>query len=257
MNENNYMPELIHISYDGNDKPTVSGRELHQALEIETPYKKWFDRMTEYGFIDGSDFWTILSESTGGRPATEHQLTIDMAKELCMIQRSEIGKKCRQYFLEIERQWNSPEAVMARALKVADVKLLEARQHIQALETRVEEMRPKEIFADAVADDKDCILIGDLAKLLKQNGIDIGQKRLFEWAHKNGYLMNKSSKIKHMPTQRAMDLGVFRVKETALKFPNGKIKTTYTVMVTAKGQQYFINKFLDATYVQGVLEYVE
>lgn len=159
----------------------------------------------------------------------------------------------------LEQAINNPDFAIGllNALKEEQ----EARQaletKVQVQETRIEEMRPKEIFADAVADDKDCILVGDLAKLLKQNGIDIGQKRLFEWMHKNGYLMNKSSKIKHMPTQRAMDLGVFRAKETALKFPNGKSKTTYTVMVTAKGQQYFINKFLDATYVQEVLEYVE
>ncbi|MCR5540890.1 MAG: antA/AntB antirepressor family protein [Ruminococcus sp.] len=99
-----------------NDKPTVSGQELHEALMIDTPYKKWFDRMVGYGFTEGTDFWTFLSQSTGGRPPVDHQLTIDMAKELCMIQRTEIGKRCREYFLNLERQWNSPDAVMVRAL---------------------------------------------------------------------------------------------------------------------------------------------
>lgn len=263
MNENNYMPELIHISYDGNDKPTVSGRELHQALEVQTQYSIWFKRMCEYGFSENVDFTLVIQKRLTNNPKnpyteiTDHQLTIGMAKELCMIQRSEIGKKCRQYFLEIERQWNSPEAVMARALKVADVKLLEARQHIQALETRVEEMRPKEIFADAVANSDDCILIGDLAKLLKQNGIDIGQNRLFEWMRSNGYLMKKkSSKAQNKPTQMAMDMGLFKVIETSITLPKGS-KTSLTVKVTGKGQQYFINKFLAVTEVQGVLEYVE
>ena len=116
--------EIIAVNYDeNNDRPTVMGRELHKALEIETPYHKWFSRMCEYGFAEQEDFWTILSESTGGRPSTNHQLTIDMAKELCMIQRSDKGKMFRQYFIEIEKQWNTPEAVMARALKIASNKI--------------------------------------------------------------------------------------------------------------------------------------
>lgn len=103
------MNELIKINYDNADRPTVSGRELYEALKVETPYKKWFDRMTEYGFSENSDFWTILSESTGGRPATDHQLTIPMAKELCMLQRTDKGKQMRQYFIAVEEQWNSPD----------------------------------------------------------------------------------------------------------------------------------------------------
>lgn len=127
------MNEIIKINKDGSDRPTVLGRELHKALEIKTPYKKWFDRMTEYGFAENSDFVTMV-KNVRRADGTEmpqgehdHQLTLDMAKELCMIQRSEIGRKCRQYFIEVEKQWNSPEAVMDRALKYADqkIKLLE------------------------------------------------------------------------------------------------------------------------------------
>lgn len=110
------MNEIIKISYDS-ERPTVLGRDLHKALEVETPYHKWLPRMCDYGFEEGKDFWTFLSESTGGRPSTDHQLTIPMAKEICMLQRSEKGKMFRQYFINIEEQWNTPEAVMARALK--------------------------------------------------------------------------------------------------------------------------------------------
>lgn len=116
--------ELIKVNYnEETEKPTVSGRELHSVLEIETPYHKWFPRMCEYGFTEKEDFWTILSESTGGRPSTDHQLTISMAKELCMIQRNEKGKQFRQYFIKVEEAWNTPEAVMARALKIAAKKI--------------------------------------------------------------------------------------------------------------------------------------
>ncbi len=112
------MNELIKITYN-NDRPTDSARDLHDFLEVKTAYKDWFPRMCEYGFTEGEDFCSFLSESTGGRPAQDAVLTIDMAKELCMIQRNEKGKQARQYFLQIEKDWNSPEKVMARALQIA------------------------------------------------------------------------------------------------------------------------------------------
>ena len=116
------MTELIKIDYQS-DRPTVSARELHDFLEVGTAYKDWFPRMCEYGFSEGVDFCSFLSESTGGRPAQDAQLTIDMAKELCMIQRSEKGRQARQYFIQLEKDWNSPEKVMARALQIADRKI--------------------------------------------------------------------------------------------------------------------------------------
>lgn len=112
------MNELIKVTYN-NDRPAVSARELHDFLEVKTAYKDWFPRMCEYGFTEGEDFCSFLSESTGGRPAQDAILTIDMAKELCMIQRNEKGKQARQYFIQIEKDWNSPEKIMARALQIA------------------------------------------------------------------------------------------------------------------------------------------
>lgn len=113
--------ELILISYDEQQQPYVTGSDLHEKLQIETPYMKWFQRMCEYDFIEGRDFWTFLSKSTGGRPGTDHRLSIDMAKQICMLQRTELGKTYREYFLELEKEWNSPEAVMARALKFSEM----------------------------------------------------------------------------------------------------------------------------------------
>ena len=113
-----------------NEKQTVSGRALHEALQIKTRYNDWFKRMCEYGFTEGTDYWTFLSnrsDGLAGKPRTDHQLTIGMAKELCMIQRTEIGKRCREYFLSVEREWNSPEAVMRRALQLADKRLGEIK----------------------------------------------------------------------------------------------------------------------------------
>lgn len=230
------MNELIKITYN-NDRPAVSARDLHDFLEVKTAYKDWFPRMCEYGFTEGEDFCSFLSESTGGRPAQDAVLTIDMAKELCMIQRNEKGKQARQYFLQIEKDWNSPEKVMARALQIAGDKL-------KWLESKVEADAPKVLFADAVSASKTSILVGELAKLLKQNGVDIGQHRLFRWMRENGYLIRRNGTDFNMPTQKSMDLGLFTVKETAITHSDGTVTVSKTTKVTGKGQQYFIQKFL-------------
>lgn len=230
------MNELIKITYN-NDRPAVSARDLHDFLEVKTAYKDWFPRMCEYGFTEGEDFCSFLSESTGGRPAQDAVLTIDMAKELCMIQRNEKGKQARQYFLQIEKDWNSPEKVMARALQIAGDKL-------KRLESKVEADAPKVLFADAVSASKTSILVGELAKLLKQNGVDIGQHRLFRWMRENGYLIRRNGTDFNMPTQKSMDLRLFTVKETAITHSDGTVTVSKTAKVTGKGQQYFIQKFL-------------
>ena len=236
------MNELIRINYE-TETPTVSARDLHEGLEIESPFKKWIDRMCEYGFEREKDFWTKMSESTGGRPATDYQITVDMAKQICMIQRSEKGRQYRQYFLDLEKAWNTPEQIMARALKMADKEIEKLKSSNTELLEDVKRMKPKEIFADAVSASHTSILIGDLAKLLKQNGVEIGQKRLFEWLRSNSYLI-KSGNSRNMPTQKAADMGLFEVKETTITNPDGSVRVTRTTKVTGKGQQYFINKFL-------------
>lgn len=234
--------ELININYrDG--RPTVSGRELHAALEIKTAYKDWFPRMCEYGFTEGKDFCSNLSESTGGRPSTDHDLTIPMAKELCMLQRNEKGKQFRQYFIKVEEAWNSPEMVMKRAMDIANARIEELKSRTLTLESRIEEDKPKVLFANAVEAAQTSILIGDLAKILKQNGINTGQKRLFERLRNEGFLI-KGGNSKNMPTQKAMEMGLFEVKETTINNPDGSIRITKTTKVTGKGQTYFVNKFL-------------
>lgn len=239
------MNEIISINYD-NEQPTVLGRDLHEALEVKTSYKDWFPRMCEYGFEEGKDFSSFLSESTGGRPGTNHQLTIPMAKEICMLQRSDKGKEFRRYFIKIEEQWNTPEAVMSRALKLANKKLEEIKHINIKLVEKVEQDKPKVLFADAVETADTSILVGDLAKLIKQNGIDIGQKRLFNWLRERGYLI-KSGNSRNMPTQKSMELKLFEVKERTISNPDGSVRITKTTKVTGKGQQYFINKFLAPT----------
>ena len=151
------MKDLIQIHYDNADRPTVSGRELHEALGVETPYTTWVKRMCEYGFSENVDFATCFpnleSENQhGGQNKIDHQLTIPMAKELCMLQRTDKGKQMRQYFIAVEEQWNSPDAIMARALQLSNAKLKEMQITVSALTVENQIMKPKAEYFDELVD---------------------------------------------------------------------------------------------------------
>ena len=151
------MKDLIQIHYDNADRPTVSGRELHEALGVETPYTTWVKRMCEYGFSENVDFATrfpnLESENQyGGQNKIDHQLTIPMAKELCMLQRTDKGKQMRQYFIAVEEQWNSPDAIMARALQLSNAKLKEMQITVSTLTVENQIMKPKAEYFDELVD---------------------------------------------------------------------------------------------------------
>ena len=165
------LKSLIPVSYDNPERPTVSGRELHDFLEIKTAYKDWFPRMCEYGFTEGEDFNPLRIERVhdeGGRmvsrPGDDHQLTIPMAKELCMIQRNERGKQARQYFLAVEAQWNSPEAVMRRAVLIAQKQNDQLKAANRQLLAENSDLKPDAEYARAVCVGKNCRTTTTLAK---------------------------------------------------------------------------------------------
>ena len=242
------MNKLLKIEINENQEQTVSGRELHMFLGIETPYTKWFERMLQYGFAEDKDYTdknvSVLSEKREREyTQIDHIMKLDMAKELCMLARNEKGRQARQYFIEVERDWNRPEKVMARALKLAEIELKKAHAFVAEQTKLLEAFKPKAIFADAVAASNNTILIGDLAKLLKQNGHETGQKRLFEYLRDNGYLIKRKGSDYNSPTQRAMEMKLFEIKETTVVLPDGSVKTNKTTKVTGKGQIYFINLF--------------
>ena len=235
------MNELFNVTTNG-DKLTLSARELHKELNIAGRFSRWFEQMSEYGFEENVDYTSVQNctevQNNGGiqvRELQDYQITLDMAKEIAMLQRNEKGKEIRRKLIELEKAWNSPEKVMARALDIA-------HKTIANLQIENEEMKPKAIFADAVATSDTSILIGDLAKLIKQNGTDIGQKRLFERMRNDGYLIKKGTS-KNMPTQKAMEKGLFEVKERVISNPDGSTRITRTTKVTGQGQIFFINKF--------------
>jgi hypothetical protein len=241
------MDILVKIEVNESLEPMVSGRELHKQLEVQSNYTTWFDRMKDYGFTENADyvvcFPNLESEGRGGQNKVDHLIKLDMAKEICMIQRTERGKQARQYFIQVEKDYNSPEKIMARALRIAEQELSNLKITVTEQAKRIEESRPKVLFAESVSASDTSILIGDLAKLLKQNGYDTGQKRLFEELRQRGFLM-KAGSSKNLPTQKAMELGLFEVKESTINNPDGSVRVTKTTKVTGKGQVYFVNLFL-------------
>ena len=253
------MNELIKVNYE-NDRPTVLARDLHEFLEVQTPYHKWFPRMCEYGFSENIDYMmmdkNVLRSDGTKMPQIQHdaQLTIEMAKEICMLQRNERGKQARQYFIQLEKDWNSPELVMARALKMANSRIGSLEERTIHLEQKIEQDRPKVVFADAVSVSGSAILIGDLAKILRQNGVEMGQTRLFQWLRENGYLIKQKGSGYNMPTQKSMELGLFKIKETCVTHSDGHTTLNRTPKVTGKGQVYLVSKILEKKVEQTELE---
>lgn len=234
------MNELIRVDFTG-ERPAVSARELHEFLGVGSHFKDWFPRMCEYGFAEGADYTPLIFEHPQNhQPTRDYAVSIDMAKEICMLQRNEKGKMDRQYFLQLEKDWNSPEKVMARALQIADKKIKELEEHKLALEAEAKANAPLVLFSKGVEGSSNSILVRDMSKVLNQNGIQIGGNRLFEWFRQNGYLIKQKGRDYNMPTRRSVEMGLFEIKETVVSHTSGT-QTHRTPLITGKGQTYFYN----------------
>lgn len=250
------LNNLIPISYDNPERPTVSGRELHEFLGIDTPYVKWFDRMKEYGFSEGESYWTFLSnrsDGLAGKPRTDHQLTIPMAKELCMIQRNERGKQARQYFLAVEAQWNSPEAVMRRAVLIAQGQNEKLKAANRQLLAENQDLKSDAEYARAVCIGDNCRTTTDIAKdygmtsAAKLNGIlhslhiqyktSDGQWVLYSKYCGRGYTKNRKGK----PFQHN----------------SGRLQTPNTTVWTEDGQRFIYEQLKKNYGLVPMLERVE
>ena len=237
------MNELIKVEVKA-DTQVVSARELYKGLEIKKRFSAWVsDNFKD--FIEDIDFKGVLI-STPFNPKypdgkqqelQDYAITIGMAKELCMMSHTELGKEYRKYFLELERKWNDPQEVVKRGYAILQNENARLKIENQA-------MKPKALFADSVAASHTTILIGELAKILRGNGINIGANRLFQWMRDQGYLISRKGTDYNMPTQRSMNLGLFKIKESTITHSNGSVSISKTTKVTGKGQQYFINKFI-------------
>lgn len=233
------MGELIKVTVK-NDQQLVSARDLYKGVQVTTRFSKWVEQNFK-DFIEGEDFTSVTGVTDmpngGTRPIQDYALTISMAKELSMMSHTERGKKYRKYFIELERKWNNPMEIVKRGYSIL-------QNENTKLKLENSEMKPKALFADAVSTSNTSILVGELAKLIKQNGYDIGQQRLFKWLRNNGYLIAGNRSDRNIPTQKSLELGLFEIKERSFQNPDGSVRITKTPKVTGKGQQYFINKFL-------------
>lgn len=227
------MNELIKINYES-DRPTVLARDLHGFLEVETPFHKWFPRMCEYGFTEDEDYRTFLSNRSDGLPGKSRQdaqLTIDMAKEICMLQRNEKGKQARQYFLQLEREWNSPEAVMSRALRMAEERLERFKAINANLSVQNAIMQPKAEYFDGLCDRESLTGVRETAKLLGMK-----QNDFVKWLIDHKYIY-RDKRGRLMPYAEHVDSGLFTVKETY------NDKTDWTgvqMLITVKGKERFM-----------------
>lgn len=240
--------ELIKIS-EKNGKQAVWGRELHSYLESKQDFSNWIkNRINKYGFIENQDFQRFDKIIETGERLIEYALSIDCAKEISMVEGNERGKQARRYFIECENKlrsiapavdFSNPDTILLLAQNWKE----EQTKRILA-ERTIEEYKPKVLFTDAVIGSSSSCLIGELAKILSQNGIEIGQNRLFICLRENGYL-GKTGERKNIPNQQYIEQGLFELKKGIRSGADGVLHTTVTTKVTGKGQLYFINKFLN------------
>lgn len=235
-----------------NNEGLVSARNLHDFLDVKTKFNDWISgRIKKYEFIENSDFILVTEKKVTNNPKNpiseyaDYAITIDMAKELSMVENNAKGKQARKYFIQVEKFWNTPEMIMKRANDILNNRIDMLKIECFEKDKVIEEQKPKVIFADAVSTSKTSILVGELAKILRQNEIAIGPNKLFIWLRDNGYLIKRKGTDWNMPTQRSMEQGLFEIKESTHLNGDGVNVTTKTPKVTGKGQQYFINKFLN------------
>lgn len=223
------MGDLVKVEYT-NDTPTVLARDLHAALGVETPYHKWFARMCEYGFEGGKDYLEVMDKNVqnpqGGRPRADHQITLSMAKEICMLQRSEKGKQFRQYFISVEEAWNKPEVVMARALQISNRKVKE-------LEQATAEMLPKAEYYDALVDRQNLTNLRETAKL-----VGVGERVMVSELLKRGYLYRNQRG--NLQPYAGKNRGYFAMKEY---FSDRTNHSGVQTLVTMAGREMILRMF--------------
>ncbi|MCX8566858.1 MAG: anti-repressor protein [Glomeribacter sp. 1016415] len=217
--------------------PTVCARDLHVFLEVATSFKDWVTRrIAEFEFEEGKDFCAFLSKSTGGRPSKEYALTLDMAKELSMVERNEKGKQARQYFIECERRTHSPAIDLHSLLsdpKQLRTALLTYTEEVGVLRSQVEELKPKADFYDHVGKAINAQTVQEVAK-----AIGTGPNRLFSWLRERRLLMPNN-----LPYQEQIEAGRFRVIERQYENPRGENHIYARTLITGKGLTWIQKQF--------------
>ncbi len=243
------MNELIKIEVNENQEPVISGRALHEFLEVKEKYTQWFERMKEYGFTENVDFTSLsdISEKPqGGRPLVDHAIKLDMAKELAMIQRTEKGKQARQYFIQIEKDYNSPEKIMARALQIAEKELSNLRLENKVQSQQIAELKPKASYYDLVLQCKDLLSMTEIAKDYGMSAKGMNSK-----LHELG-VQYKQSGIWFLYA-KYQDKGYTQTKTQNYNKPDGTQGVTTHTYWTQKGRLFLYDLLKDS----GILPMIE
>ena len=248
---NNEFGEIRTVTIDGN--PWFVGRDVTEVLGYVNSRKALLDHVDDEDKYDGVTIRDSIGREQNPVMINESGLySLILSSKMPNAKRfkhwvaSEVIPSVRKNGGYIANQENmTPEQIMAAGLQAAQKIIEEKTCQIQEQEADIQRMRPKEVFADAVTTSRTSILIGQLAKIISQNGVQIGQNRLFAWLRENGYLIIRRGTDYNMPTQRAMEMRLFEIKERTVNKPDGSSMITRTTLITGKGQQYFINKFLN------------
>lgn len=237
------MNEIIKVNQE---TMTVSARELHDALGIQKRFSAWFEANSQ-GFIEGEDFrgayLKVQGNQYGGeQEVTDYQCSVDMAKHICLMSRTDKGKQCRQYLIDLEKVWNSPEQVMARALKLADQTIAKLKADNSLLLEDNKRMKPKEEFFDAVTDSKDAIDMKDTAKVLHMG---IGRNNLFKFLRQQKILTEDNR-----PYQQYIDHGYFRTIEQKYNKGYGETGINIKTVVYQSGVDFIRKRLIESGYTK-------
>lgn len=246
------MNDLIKIVVNENNEPTMSGRELHTFLEVGTAYKDWFPRMVEYGFEDGIDYLSITEEVGAQKRArtyeqVNHILKLDMAKEIAMIQRSEKGKIARQYFLQIEKDWNSPEKVIARALIMANKKLELKDSVIKLQEKQIEELKPLAAYVKTILNNKSLVTVEQIAQ-----DYGMSAQKLNKTLHAL-HIQYKGGNGQWILYQEHKPFGYVHSETISFKRSDGRTDSTMHTKWTQAGRMFLYEKLKE----NGILPLIE
>lgn len=250
------MQEIQNFNFNGsqvramtiNNEPYFVGKDVAEILGYKNPsnalqtHVDKEDKTTYLNRVSGSNYktkTTVINES--GLYSLILSSKLPNAKQFKRWVTSKVLPAIRKHGAYMTDE--KAAAIVTDKNALADL-LKQASDQLKAKDIQIEEMRPKALFADAVSASKQTVLIGELAKIMKGNGIEIGQNRLFAWLREHGYLISRKGTDYNMPTQKAMNLGLFKIKETTITHSDGHISVNKTPKVTGKGQQYFVNKFL-------------
>lgn len=241
------MNDLIKTHENENGELGVDGRELHEFLGVNEKYTQWFERMTEYGFSEGNDFIRNIGKSTGGRPGIDHRMTVAMAKELSMLQRTEKGKIARQYFIQLENAWNTPEMVMARAIKISARVIEEKDNVIMLQEKQIEELKPLAAYVKTILNNKSLVTVEQIAQ-----DYGMSAQKLNKMLHKL-HIQYKGGNGQWILYREHKPYGYVHSETISFKRSDGRPDTTMHTKWTQKGRMFLYEKLKE----QGILPLIE